>query len=276
MTAPRRCEVGARPAAPAAKVAPHGQAASADSGGVPAADSPADQPGGGIASPGHLGIPPSFAGRDAEALLPAPTEPNAFLVPTAEPDGGSARLSAPPAPSEAGAFAAAHHGVVARRMRAPVLQWGLLAGVVGAVGILGIAGALSGWIWPLLFLCGAVVVGLRVGRRPWLVVGMVVVTALLMSAPDSLVAYVGTVWLWLAAHVGAAALVGSARRWLPGGSVVLWHLAFLLPRSERRLWRAEVRSVLHACGDDAEVRRQVVGFLVAVPATVVTSWRTRR
>lgn len=164
----------------------------------------------------------------------------------------------------------AHRGLVG-----PALHWTLVAGVVVALGVLGIAGALSGWIWPLLFLGGAVVVGLRVGRRPWLVVGMVVVTALLMSAPDSLVAYVGTVWLWLAAHVGAAALVGSARRWMPG-SVVLWHLAFLLPRGERRLWRAEVRSVLHACGDDAEARRQVIGFLAAVPATVITSWRTRR
>jgi hypothetical protein len=160
--------------------------------------------------------------------------------------------------------------------RTPVLRWSVTAGLIAVIGILGIAGALSGWIWPLLFLCGAVAVGLRLGRRPWLVVGMVVVTAVLMSAPDSLVAYVGTVWIWLAAHVGAAALVGSARRWTPAGTVVLWHLAFLLPRPERRLWRDEIRSVLHACADDAELRRQVRGYLTAVPATVVTSWRTRR
>jgi hypothetical protein len=176
-------------------------------------------------------------------------------------------VTAPSVPSGHGSLGPTRRGT---------LRWGALVGLVGVVGILGIAGALSGWIWPLLFLCGAVLVGLRLGRRPWLVVGMVIATALLMSAPDSLVAYVGTVWLWLAAHVGAAAVVGSARRWMPGGVAVLWHLAFLLPRAERRLWRDEVRSVLHACGDDAEVRRQVLGYLAAVPATVVTSWRTRR
>jgi hypothetical protein len=159
-------------------------------------------------------------------------------------------------------------------MGSGAVLWGLV-GIGGVVGILGIAGVLSGWIWPLLFLCGAVVIGTLLGRRPWLVVVMVVVTAMLMSAPDSLVAYVGTVWLWVAAHVGAAALLGGARRWVTGGTVVLWHLAFLLPRSERQLWRAEVRSVLYDCADDAEVRRQVRGFLAAVPATVVTSWRTR-
>jgi hypothetical protein len=156
----------------------------------------------------------------------------------------------------------------------PRLRW--LAGVVGILGVLGVAGVLESWVWPLLFLCGAVGVGLRLGRRPGLVVGMVVVTALLMSAPDSLVAYVGTVWLWVAAHVGAAALVGSARRWSSAGTALLWQLALLLPRDERRLWRAEVRSILHDCADDSEVRRQVLGFLGAVPVTVVTSWRTRR
>lgn len=134
----------------------------------------------------------------------------------------------------------------------------------------------SGWVWPLLFLVGAVVVGVLLGRRPWLMVGMVVATGVLLTAPDGAVRFVGTLWMWVAAHVGAAALVGGARRWVSGGVAVLWVLGVLLPRGEREFWRAEVRAVLHACGDDREVRRQVVGFLAAVPSTVVTSWRVRR
>jgi hypothetical protein len=167
---------------------------------------------------------------------------------------------------------------VGRRVGGPgsgAVSLGVVGGVALVVGVfLGVRG--SGWVWPLLFLAGVVVVGVLVGRRPWLVVGMVVVTGALLSAPDGLVRYLGSLWLWVAALLGAAAVLGSVRRCVPAGATVLWHLALLLPRGERELWRAEVGSVLHACSSAAERRRQVRGFLGAVPATVLTSWRVRR
>jgi hypothetical protein len=141
--------------------------------------------------------------------------------------------------------------------------------------VVGVFGA-GGWVWPLLFLAAAAAVGVLVGRQPSLVIGLVVVTGALVSVPDRVVGYVGAVWMWAAALVGAAALLGSARRCVPDGPTVLWCLALLLPAAERAPWRAEVRAVLHACASPAEARRQVVGFLTAVPVTVVTSWRTRR
>ncbi|WP_407780284.1 hypothetical protein [Actinophytocola sp.] len=127
----------------------------------------------------------------------------------------------------------------------------------------------------MVFLVVVVGGGVRVGR-PWLGVGLVVATGALLAAPDGAVRVLGSVWLWVAALVGAAALVRGVRRCLPGGTTLLWHLAWLLPPGERELWRAEVRSVLHACASNAEARRQVLGFLTAVPATVATSWRVRR
>lgn len=156
-----------------------------------------------------------------------------------------------------------------------VAGWAALVGTAGVVGALGMAGILTGWVWPLLFLAAAVAAGVLVGRRPWLVLVMVVATGALLSVPDEVVRYVGTLWMWTAAQVGAAVVLATARRWLPDGSVLLWHLALLLPAGERALWRAEIRTVLHACADDAEARRQVRGFLTALPATVLTSWRTR-
>jgi hypothetical protein len=147
--------------------------------------------------------------------------------------------------------------------------------VFGAVGVSLVVGG-PGSVGPVLFLSLVVVVGVLVGRRPWLVVGLLVVTRALLWAPDSAVRLLGSVWTWAAALVGAAVVVGGARRCLPGGPAVLWHLALLLPAREREPWRAEVRAVLHACDSDAEVRRQVLGFLAAVPATVVTSWRVGR
>lgn len=178
--------------------------------------------------------------------------------------------------SSGGVVAAAVRGwdVLVGRVRGGLLLWVVLAGLV--VGGLGFAGVVSGWVWPLVFLVGAVVVVGVLGRRPWLVVGMVVATGLLLSVPDGAVRVVGALWMWVAAGVGAAAVVGGARRWVGGGVAVLWGLGVLLPRGEREFWRAEVRSVLHACPDDREVRRQVLGFLAAVPATVVTTWRWRR
>jgi hypothetical protein len=160
-------------------------------------------------------------------------------------------------------------------MTTQVARWTTLVGAVGVVGVLGVAGILTGWVWPLLFLAGAIVTGALVGRRPWLVVGLIVVTGVLLSVPDEVVRYVGTLWMWTAAQVGAAVALATARRWLPSGPVVLWHLALLLPRTERTHWRAEIHAVLHACTDDAEARRQVRGYLAAVPATVLTSWRVR-
>jgi hypothetical protein len=154
-----------------------------------------------------------------------------------------------------------------------VLLPAVACGAGGAAGTsLAVGGA--GWVGPVLFLLAAVVVGVVVGR-PWLVVGLVVATGALLSAPDGAVRVLGSVWMWVAALVGAAALVRGARRCLPGGTTVLWHLALLLPPGERELWRAEVLAVLQACPSGAEARRQVVGFLAAVPATVVTSWRVR-
>jgi hypothetical protein len=147
--------------------------------------------------------------------------------------------------------------------------------VAGAVGLsLAVGG--RGSAGPLVFLGVVVVAGVLVGRRPWLVVGLLVATRVLVWAPDSAVRLLGSVWTWAAALVGAAVVVGGARRCLPRGATVLWHLAFLLPARERAAWRAEVRAVLHACRSDAEVRRQLLGFLAAVPATVVTSWRVGR
>lgn len=188
---------------------------------------------------------------------------------TAPPDGGQWRHS--PLPGAPGSRSPkASTASFSRR-----LLWCLVL-VATAIGALGVAGLLSGWVWPLLFLVGAVVVGVLLGRRPWLVVGMVVATGVLLSAPDGAVRFVGTLWMWVAAHVGAAALLSGARRWVGGAAALLWLLAVFLPRGEREPWRAEVRSVLHACGDDHEVRRQVLGFLSAAPATVLTSWRVRR
>lgn len=152
-----------------------------------------------------------------------------------------------------------------------VLSGGFIGGVGTAVAMGG-----RGWVWPILFLVGTTVVGVLVGRQPWLVVGLVLATGALLAAPDDAVRIVGSVWMWIAALVGAAALIGGVRRCLPGGATVLWHLAFLLPPGEREPWRAEVRTVLHACASSAEARRQVVGFLAAVPATVVASWRAWR
>jgi hypothetical protein len=146
--------------------------------------------------------------------------------------------------------------------------------VGGAVVLSGVLGVLSGWVWSLLFLGAAVVVGTLVRRRPWLVVGLVAATLALVAVPDGAVKYVGILWMWTAAHVGAAAVLAGARRWMPAGSVVLWHVGLLLPRVERDSWRAEVFSVLHAC-DDTERRQQTRGFLFAVPATVIASWRWR-
>ncbi len=82
--------------------------------------------------------------------------------------------------------------------------------------------------------------------------------------------------MWVAALLGAAVVLGVARRCVPAGATVLWRLALLLPRAERDLWRAEIVAVLYACGTGAERRRQVRGYLAAVPGTVLTSWRTHR
>lgn len=152
-----------------------------------------------------------------------------------------------------------------------------VAGSAVAVGLVlgGVLGG-GGWVWPLFFLAGAVTVGMLVGRRPVLVLVLVVVTGALLAAPASIVGYLGSLWMWVAAFVGAAAIIRGARWCVPAGPTVLWHLALLLPRGEHALWRAEVRSVLHACATHDEARRQVIGFLTAAPATIVTSWRVRR
>lgn len=155
----------------------------------------------------------------------------------------------------------------------------MLRGAAVAVGLLlGLAGVFGGrgWVWPLLLLAGAVAIGVLVGRQPTLVAVLMVVTGALLAAPDPAVGYLGAVWMWATALVAATVLVRSVRRCVPDGPTVLWHLALLLPAAERASWRAEVRSVLHACASDAEARRQVFGFLAAVPATIVTSWRVRR
>lgn len=146
-----------------------------------------------------------------------------------------------------------------------------MAAVTGGGVVIG-----RGWVWPVLFLIGAVAIGLLVGRRPWLVVGLMVSTGALLAAPAVAVGYFASVWMWIAALVGAAVVVRGARRCLPDGPTLLWRLALLLPTAEREFWRAEVNAILHACGSDAETRRQVIGFLTAVPATVVASWRYRR
>lgn len=135
-----------------------------------------------------------------------------------------------------------------------------------------LAGVLTGWLWPLVVLGGVVLAGVVTGR-PWPVAALVVASGALVSVPDGAVRYVGTLWMWVAALVTATALLGGARR---GGPTLLWGLAILLPPGDRADWRGEVRAVLHACGDDRETRRQVLGFLTAMPATVVTSWRVRR
>jgi hypothetical protein len=147
-----------------------------------------------------------------------------------------------------------------------------MGGLFGAVGLFGG----HGWVWPVLFLVGAVAVGVRVGRQPWLVVGLVVSSGALLAAPGEAVRYLAVVWMWVAALVGAAAVVGSVRRCVPDGLTLLGRLALLLPPAEREHWRAEVCSVPHACASQAEARRQVVGFLTAVPVTVVASWRYLR
>jgi hypothetical protein len=163
-----------------------------------------------------------------------------------------------------------HRGGLVGGVPAFVL-WSAVCGVAVTMGVL----LGHGWLWPLLFLAGVVVGGVLM-RRPWLVVGMIVATGALLSAPDGFVEYLGLVWLSVSALLGAAAVVGGVRRCVPAGATVLWHLALLLPRRERDFWRAEVHAVLHACASDIERSRQVRGFLVAVPVTVVTSWRVRR
>lgn len=140
--------------------------------------------------------------------------------------------------------------------------------------LFGIAGG-PGWVGPVLFLVGAGVVGVLVGR-PWLVAGLMVSTGALLAAPAEVVGYLATVWMWVVAVFAAAVVVGGVRRCVPDGPTVLWRLALLLPPAERASWRAEFRSVLHACGSDAEARRQVIGYLTAMPATVVAGWRYRR
>jgi len=112
--------------------------------------------------------------------------------------------------------------------------------------------------------------------RRGLAPGFVVVTAALLVAPDGAVGVVGLLWMWVAALLVAAVLVGLVRRRTPGETALLWRIAMLLPHTERDLWRAEIVSVLHACGTDDERRRQVRGFLSAAPGTVLTSWRTHR
>lgn len=113
---------------------------------------------------------------------------------------------------------------------------------------------------------------LRRGLAP----GFVAVTVALLAAPAGAVGIVGLLWMWVAALLAAAVLVGAVRRRAPGGTALLWRIAVLLPHAERDLWRAEIVAVLHACGTDDERRRQVRGFLGAAPRTVLTSWRTRR
>jgi hypothetical protein len=151
-----------------------------------------------------------------------------------------------------------------------------VCGAITMAGIIGVVARLSGWVWPVLFLVGTGAVGMLVGRRPWLVAGLMVSTGALLAAPADAVGYVASVWMWVVALVGAAAVVGSVRRCVPDGPTILWRLALLLPPAERESWRAEVASILHACGSETEARQQVVGFLTAMPATIVAGWRYRR
>jgi hypothetical protein len=155
-------------------------------------------------------------------------------------------------------------------MRASTVQRAVLCGAAAVGSLFGVVGGHS-WVWPVLFLVGAGTVGVLVGRRPWLVAGLMVSTGALLAAPTEVVGYLATAWMWVVALVGAAALV----RCVPDGPTVLWRLALLLPLAERESWRAELTSVLHACGSDTEARRQMIGYLTAMPATLVASWRYR-
>jgi len=93
----------------------------------------------------------------------------------------------------------------------------------------------------------------------------------LLAAPAGAAGIVGLLWMWVAALLGAAVLVGVVRRCAPGGATLLWRLAALLPRAERRSWRCCMPATPPRNGAG-----RVRGFLAATPGTVLTSWRTHR
>lgn len=56
----------------------------------------------------------------------------------------------------------------------------------------------------------------------------------------------------------------------------LARLAGLLPPGAREDWRAEMATVLDHVGDGPARRREVRGYLLALPGTVVCCWRLHR
>jgi DNA-binding transcriptional MocR family regulator len=79
----------------------------------------------------------------------------------------------------------------------------------------------------------------------------------------------GTVRSALALLVGSSAIVGR-RVGAPGW---LSPVCLVLPPEQRIDWLMLVAAVLHAESDRAGRRRQVVGFLAALPVTVLIGWR---
>lgn len=110
---------------------------------------------------------------------------------------------------------------------------------------------------------------------------IVIISALLVAAPGSLrwlvvlVALVAAiaVQVVLRPHRGSQGQSGSQRRPQVRTAAWLGPAGALLPPAERACWRAVVVSVIDAEADRPARRRQARGFLLALPATVLTSWR---
>ncbi|WP_433798955.1 hypothetical protein [Actinomycetospora sp. CA-084318] len=113
--------------------------------------------------------------------------------------------------------------------------------------------------------------------RLWLA-PFVLVTVALVLAPRVTDPALARAWGVLASFLVASALLtlGTALRAPHLDRRALARLGGLLPPGAREDWRAEMAAVLDAVGDGPGRRREVLGYLVALPATLVCCWRLHR
>ncbi len=113
--------------------------------------------------------------------------------------------------------------------------------------------------------------------RFWLV-PFALLTAVLLVAPRMTDPAPARVWAALAALVAASTLLRGVAtlRGPDRDRRALARLGVLLPPRAREEWRAEMASVLHHVGTGPARRREAVGYLLALPGTVVCCWRLHR
>ncbi|GAA4825650.1 hypothetical protein GCM10023201_10120 [Actinomycetospora corticicola] len=113
--------------------------------------------------------------------------------------------------------------------------------------------------------------------RFWLV-PFVLLTAVLLLAPRVTDPAPARVWAALAALVAASTLLRgvAALRAPDRDRRALALLGVLLPPGAREDWRAEMATVFHHVGAGPARRREALGYLLALPGTVVCCWRLHR